>query len=357
MGNWLSDSLKSFNPVAAGMDFVTDNISYAIQSAQNYNYQRKLQQHQFDWQEKMWHMNNEYNSPINQVKRLDEGGLNPNLAYGSLSGNLAQQPSGGTPGFSGGKGHQGHASQTYAAKIAEAVQLKELNERKRVNDAVVDKEKAQASLFRNEAALRYEDWRRKNIDNENYLPYAQDTAYFTFRQQFNEVNRLDKEISRLDGEIKNLGASYDEIMSRINLNKKQGNYYSAAASNQASQAALNVAKKTTEEIIAKLKQKELDYFDRDKQAQYIMNDAVITNMNKNYALAVKEFALKEELTFAQIEEINQRVENLIVEGRISQWQLENLDFNKWTNLLLRVWDQQTKSVNASANVIDSVLPL
>lgn len=349
--------LDTMFPMSSVGDFVTDNISYSLQAAQNYNYQRKLQQHQFDWQEKMWNMNNEYNSPINQVKRLEEGGLNPNLAYGSLSGNLAQQPSGGTPGFSGGKGHQGHAAQIQAAKIQEAVQLQDLDEKRRVNDAIVDKEKAQASLFRNEAALRYEDWRRKNIDNENYIPYAQDTAYFTFRQQFNEVNRLDKEISRLDGEIKNLGATYDEIMSRISLNKKQGKYYSAAASNQASQAALNVAKKKTEEIVAKLKQKELDYFDKDKTMQYKMNDAVISNMNKNYALAVKEFALKEELSFAQIEEINQRVENLIIEGRISQWQLENLDFNKWTNLLLRIWDQQTKSVNASANVIDSVLPL
>lgn len=352
MGNWL----QSLNPISAGIDFITDNVSYSLQSAQNYNYQRKLQQHQFDWQEKMWHLNNEYNSPINQVKRLEEGGLNPNLAYGGLTGNLAHQPSGVTPGFSGGKGHHGSATQSYQVKTQEAVQLQELEERKRVNDAVVAKEKAQASLFRNEAALRYEDWRRKNIDNENYIPFARDTAYLTFRQQFNEVNRLDHEISRLDVEIKNLGATYDEIMSRISLIKKQGRYYSSAASNQASQAALNVAKKTTEEIIAKLKQKELDYVDRDKQAQYNMNEAVISNMNKTYALAVKEFALKEKLSFAQIEEINQRVENLIVEGRISQWQLENLDFNKWTNLLMRVWDQQTKSVNASANVIDSLLP-
>lgn len=32
--------------------------------------------------EKMWRMNNEYNSPVNQMARFKEAGLNPNLIYG-----------------------------------------------------------------------------------------------------------------------------------------------------------------------------------------------------------------------------------------------------------------------------------
>ena len=35
------------------------------------------------WQEEMWNKQNEYNLPINQRKRLEEAGINPNLAFGS----------------------------------------------------------------------------------------------------------------------------------------------------------------------------------------------------------------------------------------------------------------------------------
>lgn len=43
---------------------------------------------------KMWNMQNEYNSPQNQMARLQEAGLNPNLAYGSgsVSGNVTSSP-------------------------------------------------------------------------------------------------------------------------------------------------------------------------------------------------------------------------------------------------------------------------
>lgn len=37
------------------------------------------------WQEEMWNKQNEYNLPINQRKRLEEAGINPNLAFGSAA--------------------------------------------------------------------------------------------------------------------------------------------------------------------------------------------------------------------------------------------------------------------------------
>lgn len=52
------------------------------------------QERQNEWAEKMWRLNNEYNKPINQRKRLEEAGLNANLMYGG-AGNVseADQPS------------------------------------------------------------------------------------------------------------------------------------------------------------------------------------------------------------------------------------------------------------------------
>lgn len=48
-------------------------------------YNRKRQQQSQDWAEKMWKQQNEYNLPINQMARLKEAGINPNLAFGSAA--------------------------------------------------------------------------------------------------------------------------------------------------------------------------------------------------------------------------------------------------------------------------------
>lgn len=47
----------------------------------------------------LWNMNNQYNSPVEQMKRLREAGLNPNLVYGngSVVGNTSGQAAGATP--------------------------------------------------------------------------------------------------------------------------------------------------------------------------------------------------------------------------------------------------------------------
>lgn len=43
------------------------------------------------FEQKMWEQSNEYNSPLNQMQRLKDAGLNPNLVYGSgsVAGNTA----------------------------------------------------------------------------------------------------------------------------------------------------------------------------------------------------------------------------------------------------------------------------
>lgn len=48
----------------------------------------------YDQSRKLWNLNNEYNKPINQMKRLEEAGLNPFLVYGNgATGNTSAQPS------------------------------------------------------------------------------------------------------------------------------------------------------------------------------------------------------------------------------------------------------------------------
>lgn len=51
------------------------------------------------WQEKMWHMQNDYNSPKAQIARIKEAGLNPAMMYanGSAGGASASVPSAPAP--------------------------------------------------------------------------------------------------------------------------------------------------------------------------------------------------------------------------------------------------------------------
>lgn len=50
--------------------------------AKQYSQQKKLIDYQFNKNVEMWNKQNEYNSPVSQVQRLKDAGLNPALVYG-----------------------------------------------------------------------------------------------------------------------------------------------------------------------------------------------------------------------------------------------------------------------------------
>ena len=54
----------------------TSLLNYSAQ-VQNIEMQKELQQKQNEWNEKMWHLNNDWNSPANQRKLLEQAGYNP----------------------------------------------------------------------------------------------------------------------------------------------------------------------------------------------------------------------------------------------------------------------------------------
>lgn len=60
-------------------------VSDLVSGYVNNYYNRKAAKKQFEYQMAMWNANNEYNTPAEQMKRLREAGLNPNLVYGSGS--------------------------------------------------------------------------------------------------------------------------------------------------------------------------------------------------------------------------------------------------------------------------------
>ena len=51
--------------------------------------QDKNAQAQRDWQERMYLMDRDYNTPANQRKRFEEAGLNPNLMMNGSAGSVS----------------------------------------------------------------------------------------------------------------------------------------------------------------------------------------------------------------------------------------------------------------------------
>lgn len=74
--------------------FTNSQNRQSIEQTNRLNMQ--MQQYQNAWNERMWHMNNEYNTPTNQIKRLKEAGLNPDLMYGNPSQGTSSAPAQGT---------------------------------------------------------------------------------------------------------------------------------------------------------------------------------------------------------------------------------------------------------------------
>lgn len=88
--------------LAVGGNLVGSLISGGVNKKAAYTMQRREQEFnraQAEWQNQVnianWQMQNNYNSPANQMKRLQEAGLNPNLIYGNGStstGNATSMP-------------------------------------------------------------------------------------------------------------------------------------------------------------------------------------------------------------------------------------------------------------------------
>ncbi|QCS37382.1 DNA pilot protein [Tortoise microvirus 96] len=78
----------------AGFNFITDLFGQKQQNKNNL----ELAKYSFDRSMEAWREQSEYNSPLNQLKRYQEAGLNPNLIYGQMNeGNASSAPQMSTP--------------------------------------------------------------------------------------------------------------------------------------------------------------------------------------------------------------------------------------------------------------------
>lgn len=216
------------------------------QYATQYKYSAALQQMQNDWNEKMWNMNNQYNSPVEQIKRLEAAGLNRNLAYGSLSGNVASPPSSTSRGII-----QGDNAATIALRNQQANQIKQVTAAN-VNllNSQADAQSAQAEYYRSQATKgktendllkaelegAAERWLATNskIWNDSWLSermalyYQQEFGYLNSKNLREDAFNL-KAMEKIDAEINNikelLPYQKKALQAAAYLSNMQGDYY------------------------------------------------------------------------------------------------------------------------------------
>ncbi len=261
----------------AGMS-ILGGIGGFIQGRKNRKLARQLQQQQLDWQQAenerafqrnvdMWNMQNAYNSPSAQMKRLIEAGLNPNLAYGSLGDanatsapayNAASVPSVSDAAFANPYDSlsTAGASLTQASAVMSQAALNKANEKKVTQEAV------------------------REVIRNNMLPRT-----------------LEMELNNLTQVFENNKEILNEIKERANMLGKQSKLFEAQAE-QANQMAAKLGKE--------LKILDIDYFIR-KATQ---DDTI------------KQIQAQARITDEQAKTISQRIAQELQHGHLSLQGLE-----------------------------------
>lgn len=104
-------------------------VSQSVTNAQNAKENEKNRQ----WSEHMWHLNNQYNLPVNQIQRFKDAGLNPALAYGQ-----------GTSSLSSYSGNQQANRSFEAPKLQMMAEVKRLQNETKVAESTEEMNEAQA---------------------------------------------------------------------------------------------------------------------------------------------------------------------------------------------------------------------
>lgn len=122
---------------------------------------KKANQTQFDQTVKLWNMNNEYNKPINQIARLKEAGLNPNLMYNNSSSAVGNSTAPAAPSAPNYQSPLNRVAEELGTITQLKLQQKELEGKKLDNEQKATN--IQTSLIQND--LMRQEYEQKNAMN------------------------------------------------------------------------------------------------------------------------------------------------------------------------------------------------
>lgn len=154
------------------------------------------------WNEKVWHMQNEYNLPKNQLARLVDSGLNPALMYGDVTSGLAQNVN----------SSYGAAS-TNPSQLPQAIGNVQNSMIARENFQVqMDNVRASTDLMRSQAAKNSAD---ADLARADIIKGQRDSYSQFYQNQLNFRRFVDIEKPQFEKYSQQVDASIDEIRHKI----------------------------------------------------------------------------------------------------------------------------------------------
>ena len=216
-GNGLATLGSVLGPIGTGVGALADSVlGYFSQKSAN-KANAKLAEYQNKWNLEQWKRENDYNKPLNQLRRYEEAGINPMLAMGNMdNGNapaLESAPMANQQAFTNFTGFQ---------NLNQNLLAKEANEINRYN--------AETNRLSVEKDMSFKDKQMQNLDiiNSNLkkqneqldaniqLLKAEKDYKVSMRNYQDSVN----EVYRLFGK-QTSEATLNEIKSRYNFNDSQ----------------------------------------------------------------------------------------------------------------------------------------
>lgn len=167
------------------------------------------------FQQEMWNMTNDYNSPVQQRRRLQEAGLNPNLIYGSSAPyNTAQNqqlPAGETPdytsaGIQGLQNYIGNRIQQQQTANQTAKTVSDIaNQNQQINESVQRSRNMDFDLgFKRETANTQKGILRNTMElgQQQTANALLDNRIKTIQEKYTDANERSK-IALIGAQIKN----------------------------------------------------------------------------------------------------------------------------------------------------------
>lgn len=249
---------------------LANNSFNAAEAAKNRRWQEQMYDKQYQDNIDLWQMQQDYNSPANQVARLKDAGINPNLALSNIStGSASSAPAA----AQAGSGAQATGIPANFAGLTEAVLnlLKSKDERNLLKEQA-NKLKSNALLDRIDAITRYEEATSRIISNLSGANKAEAERMLTNSMRRTEeelrgykvqqyVNEAEESLLRQFSTVQFIEAfpvqkkiEFAEIMSRVALNEFNTQHDSQKLINAAQQIiGRKLNQKEKEQIFEALK--------------------------------------------------------------------------------------------------------
>ena len=305
---------------------------------------RALQRYQNEFNLEMWHRQNEYNSPIQQMARYQEAGLNPNLIYSQGSpGNSQSMPTSAENKYQPDMSFVGNA-------LMRGMQSEQMQHQNEVYRADAMDKKASAILKSNEATLV----QLKSVEQQLNNKYLDEKNRIALKQQKATLNAT---LVANAQALENLGVSieaHDEIVRSYGV--KNNNTVADTKKKESEKDYIDTEIKYYPQLVGS----DIDL----KQAQAGYYRALISTEVQLLLPRINELSAKADNLDQNTRNQYVQLKNLLLDGDIKglekalkQKDLDTYTVRLWTDIASSISKMSAEQKNAVANIIDSVLPL